>query len=186
MRSFLQCGHHKFLHEFLNGVAGVHLLLGSWRSTLTARFFPIQTLQVWVLLFVTERVSWWPLKPEGFPKPIGYSPVVIEALAALHGLQLVRDFGFTNAVLEGDSLQIMSALQSGCEVLSHAGLLIDEARHSSQFFQKLLYSHVRREDNKVAYFTAWYASNIFDFVVWTETVPFTIYDLVLNDSANLP
>ena len=66
----------------------------------------------------------------------------------------MRDFGFTNAVLEGDSLQIMSALQSGCEVLSHAGLLIDEARHSSQFFQKLLYAHVRQEGNNVAHCTA--------------------------------
>ena len=66
-----------------------------------------------------------------------YSPVVIEALAALHGLQLARDLGFTNAVLEGDFLQIMSALQSGCEVLSPAGLFIDEARHSSQFFSKI-------------------------------------------------
>ena len=66
-----------------------------------------------------------------------YSPVVIEALAALHGLQLARDLGFTNAVLEGDFLRIMSALQSGCEVPSPAGLFIDEARHSSQFFSKI-------------------------------------------------
>lgn len=92
----------------------------------------------------------------------------------------MRDFGFTNAVLEGDSLQIMSALQSGCEVLSHAGLLIDEARHSSQFFKNYF---TRMLGEKVIKF---HASNISDFVVWTETVPFTIYDLVLNDSANLP
>ncbi|XP_075640488.1 uncharacterized protein LOC142612256 [Castanea sativa] len=39
-----------------------------------------------------------------------YSPIVLKALVALDGLQLAMELGFTHAVLEGDCLQLISAL----------------------------------------------------------------------------
>ena len=40
-----------------------------------------------------------------------YSPSVVEVLDALFALRLAKDLGFTNAMLEGGSLALMSLLQ---------------------------------------------------------------------------
>ena len=107
-----------------------------------------------------------------------YSPLVIEALAALHGLQLVQDLGFTHAVLKVIVCKLCWPYKA--DVLSPVGLFIDEARRRSQFFQKLLYFHVRQECSKVAHCMAQYASNIFDFVLWMKAIPFIVYDVKLK------
>ena len=55
----------------------------------------------------------------------------------------------------------------------------------SQSFQKLLYSHTKREGNSVAYSLARYANSIPDFLVWMEDVPPCIQSFVQADLASL-
>ena len=55
----------------------------------------------------------------------------------------------------------------------------------SQSFQKLLYSHTKREGNSVAHSLARYANNIPDFLVWMEDVPPCIQSFVQADLASL-
>ena len=55
----------------------------------------------------------------------------------------------------------------------------------SQSFQKLLYSHTKREGNSVAHSLARYANNIPDFLVWVEDVPPCIQSFVQADWAYL-
>ena len=55
-----------------------------------------------------------------------YSPQAIKAIAALSGLQLAMELSFTHAVLEGDCLSLMSALQNDSDILCPDGLLIDD------------------------------------------------------------
>lgn len=55
-----------------------------------------------------------------------YSPLAIEAITALYGLQLAMELSFTHAVLEADYLSLLSALQYDSDILSPDGLLIDD------------------------------------------------------------
>ena len=51
------------------------------------------------------------------------------------------------------------------------------------FFIQLLYSHVKREGNKVAHKLARHALCISDFSLWMEDVPSLLLSVVLNDIA---
>ena len=103
--------------------------------------------------------------------PQAYSAVEVEALAAATALALAKDLGVTWAILEGDSLVVIKALREKEQLLSPTGLLLEDVRMLSQSFQKLLYSHTKREGNSVAHSLARYANNIPDFLVWVEDVP---------------
>lgn len=56
-----------------------------------------------------------------------------------------------HVVLEGDSQVLMTALVNYSTFFSSSSLLIDNVRFSSRLFIQLRYSHVKKEDNKVAY-----------------------------------
>ena len=65
--------------------------------------------------------------------------------------------------------------------LSMNGLLMEDIRFNASFFNQLLYSHIKREGNKVAYKLARHALCISDFSVWMEDVPPPICSIVQDD-----
>ena len=117
--------------------------------------------------------------------PQAYSAVEVEALAAAIALALAEDLGITWVILEGDSLVIIKALREEEQFLSPIGLLLEDVRMLSLSFQKLLYSHMKRESNSVAHNLARYANSIPDFLVWMEDVPPCIQSFVQADLASL-
>ena len=117
------------------------------------------------------------------PQP--YSAVEVEALAAAITLAFANNLGVTRVILEGDSLVVIKALKEEEQLLSPTGLLLKDVKMLSQSFQKLLYSHTKREGNSVAHSLARYATSIPDFLVWMEDVPPCIQSLVQADLASL-
>ena len=95
--------------------------------------------------------------------PQAYNAVEVEALAATTTLALAKDLGLTRVILEGDSPVVIKALRKEEQLLSPTGLLLEDVRMLSQSFQKLLYSHTKREGNSVAYSLARYANSIPNF-----------------------
>ena len=91
----------------------------------------------------------------------------------------------TQVILEGDSLVIIKALRKEEQFLSPIGLLLEDVRMLSLSFQKLLYSHTKREGNSVAHNLARYANSIPDFLVWMEDIPPCIQSFVQIDLASL-
>ena len=91
---------------------------------------------------------------------------MIEALAALKALSFAFELGFRSAILEGVSLGLIQALKSKERSLSPTGLLIEDVKMISNNFVKLLYSHIKRNGNKVAHSLAKNALYIPDFQVW--------------------
>ena len=82
-------------------------------------------------------------------------PLEVEALVAARAFEFPTELGITHAILEGDSLMLIQALKkNGCVDLSPCGLLLDDVWYSSNFFTQLHYSHVKREDNKIAHYRA--------------------------------
>ena len=114
--------------------------------------------------------------------PQAYTPLEIEAMAAVTTLQFSSDLGFTYAVLESDSQVLVNALYNDIFFLSLNGLLIEDIRFNARFFNQLHYSLVKREGNMVAYNLARHALCILDFVVWMEDVRPPLLPVTLVDN----
>ena len=121
-----------------------------------------------------------------FAKPLSFKIITIYLLIC-------------GAVLEGDSELIIESLKAGGNAIALVEPLIQDAIAFSNcywkllysfvfvFFlgEKLLYSHCRRECNKLAHSLVRYFINISDYVVWIEKVPNPLLSIVQHDLANL-
>ena len=92
-------------------------------------------------------------------------------MAATRALEFALEIGITDAVMERDSLLVTQALVAHTNSLAPLGYLITDAKFLSNNFNKLHYSHVKREGNKIAHSLARHAKHIVNFVVWMEIVP---------------
>ena len=107
-----------------------------------------------------------------------YKPEEVEALAALKAVSFALELGFRSAILEGDSLGLIKALKSTECSLSPTGLLVDDVKRVANSFERLLYSHVKRNDNRVIHSLAKNELCIPDFQVWMEDVPSHIVSIL--------
>nr|POE70879.1 hypothetical protein CFP56_79040 [Quercus suber] len=82
--------------------------------------------------------------------PQQLQPIEIEALAASNALGFAREVGISEAVLEGNSSLVMTALKTKNPGLAPFGLSIQDSLSLSSGFSKLYYSHTKREGNIVA------------------------------------
>ena len=69
--------------------------------------------------------------------------------------------------------------------LSSYGLLISNVCIFENLFSKLSYSHVKREDNKVAQYLAKLVVNYPDNVIWMEDVSPSVFSFVQTDLATV-
>ena len=110
-----------------------------------------------------------------------YTALEAEAMAAATTLSFATQLGFHRGILESDSLVLVSAMIKNSTYLSTDGLLLDDIRFYTSFFNQLLYSHVKREGNKIAHKLAKHALCISNFLVWMEDVPPPIRLVVQDD-----
>ena len=78
--------------------------------------------------------------------PFWYKSEEIEKLVAMTTLSFADELGFRRAILEGDSLVLINALKTEVHSLALLGLLIEDVKVLSHNFDKLLYSHTKRND----------------------------------------
>ena len=74
-----------------------------------------------------------------------------EALAAWKALMFAHELGFQSVILEGDALGLFQALKSQEQNLCPLGLLVEDVKVYLNHFQRVLYSHVKKNDNIVAH-----------------------------------
>ena len=72
-------------------------------------------------------------------------------MVASKALEFAKEVGIFEAVLEGDSLLVMTALKAKNPRLAPLGLLIQDSLTLSSSFSKLSYFHTKREGNIVAH-----------------------------------
>ena len=108
-----------------------------------------------------------------------------EALAARKALSFAHELGFQNVILEGDALHLIQASKSQEQNLCPLGLLVEDVKIYSNHFQRVLYSHIKRNGNSVAHNLARYAISIPDFQVWMKDVPSHIVSVLLSDVTHL-
>ena len=95
------------------------------------------------------------------------------------------ELGFRNAILEGDSLGLIQALKSEERSLSQMGLLIEDVKMFANNFVILLYSHIKKNSNRVAHSLAKSALCMADFQIWMEDVPLHIVSILQLDVVEL-
>ena len=78
-------------------------------------------------------------------------------------MSFTTELGFTKAILDGDSMEVIQALIQTESTLSSIGPWIDHSKVLENDFVQLQYSHVRRECN--AHSLVRYAIDIPDFLV---------------------
>ena len=91
-----------------------------------------------------------------------YKSIEVVAMTAIRHLEFVAKLGFDRVVVEGDLSIVMNGLKTS---LSSYGLLISDVCIFEKLFSKLSYSHVKREDNKVAQYLAKLVVNYPDNVI---------------------
>ena len=92
-----------------------------------------------------------------------YKAEETEALAAQKALSFAHELGFQNVILEGDVLGLIQALKSQEQNLCPLGLLVEDVKIYLSYFQRVLYSHVKRNGNSVAHNLAKHVISIPNF-----------------------
>ena len=113
------------------------------------------------------------------PAPLG--PLEVEAKAFEAGLQLARDMGFQDIILEGDSLILVRALCGLSSPPSTIDSMVVGMQLLCSDFRTVYISHVRRQGNKPAHILAKYALGINESVVWIEETPCCIEQALIQD-----
>lgn len=95
----------------------------------------------------------------------------IEALADTQALELGLELGLEKVVLEGDSELSIKALARESVSLVPFDPLSQDARFFVRRFSQLLYSYIRRKNNKVIHNLTRFFKNITDFIAYMEDIP---------------
>ena len=95
----------------------------------------------------------------------------IEAIVASGALEFGLEIEIAQAILEGDLMVIMNALEDDELSLASFSLLIQDAKVFSRSITQLLYSHIMREGNNLAHSLVRHSINVLNYAVWMEDVP---------------
>ena len=111
--------------------------------------------------------------------PLG--PLEVEAKAFELGLEFAKDVGLQEFILEGDSLNVVRALQGLSFPPVSVMPIIYGIQSSTHDVRKVLFSHVCRNGNKHAHMLAKHAICIGDFVVWMDENPYFLEQALHHD-----
>ncbi|XP_028123307.1 uncharacterized protein LOC114320351 [Camellia sinensis] len=106
----------------------------------------------------------------------------VEALGAVKALQFGYDLGLDNIQLEGDSLNVVSAIQGKTENLSCYGHFVDVAQVLLLQFHSSSVSHVYRDGNSVAHCLSRLAFDFESPRIWMEEVPPSLMAVVASEA----
>ncbi|CAL5350059.1 unnamed protein product [Camellia sinensis] len=108
----------------------------------------------------------------------------VEAMGAIKALQLACDLGLGHIHLEGDSQNVVAAIQGKADNLSCYGHFVGVAQALLLRFLSSSVSHVCRDGNSVAHCLSRLA---FDFEtprIWMEEVPPSLMALVMSEASS--
>jgi ribonuclease HI len=113
--------------------------------------------------------------------PFPGSVVMVEALAARRAVTFAIEVGTWKIELEGDSEQIIKAINQEDPIFTPYGHIIEDIRCAAEQLQWSRFNHTKREGNKAAHALARLAKVSQDTDVWLETVPPVIGDVTHRD-----
>jgi ribonuclease HI len=104
-------------------------------------------------------------------KQLRVDPLMAEAMAAMEAVIFSREASFFYAIFEGDSLQIVKAINASSPNLSKIGHFIESIQSEMRYYRSASFVRVSKEFNSVAHALAKEASCSLRDSVWLEEVP---------------
>ncbi|XP_042958077.1 uncharacterized protein LOC122293606 [Carya illinoinensis] len=108
-------------------------------------------------------------------------PACAEAYALRRAMFFCLELGCSSAVFEGDSLVVVNATNSGCEVSLDYSVIIEDTRKMLSNDGKWSVKFTHREANNVAHTLAKLTLDCSDETVWIEEGPLQIKNSVLKE-----
>ena len=105
----------------------------------------------------------------------------MEALAARRAISFAREICILRAVVEGDSQQVIKAINTSKSSKAPYGHIIDEIKLLSSSMSCCNFIHVKRKGNKLAHAFAHRAVLSADTNVWLEDLPYDLDDVFQFD-----
>lgn len=97
--------------------------------------------------------------------------VMVGALAASRAISFAREISILRVMVEGDSLQVIKAINASKPSKAPFGHIIDEIKLSSSFLPCYSFVHVKHKGNKLAHALVRRAVLSADIDVWLEDLP---------------
>ena len=113
--------------------------------------------------------------------PLPFSMAMAEAMAAHPATLFAQELSFSKVMMEGDCLQVVSALNSKVNCNTLYGNVVEETRHQACKFHFCRFTHVRRGGNKLAHALARRAVSSADLDVWVEELAFDLESVFQSD-----
>lgn len=101
---------------------------------------------------------------------------------AKDGVAWATNRGFRNLLIEGDSLQVIGALQNPTTNLSSLGQIIEDTKAELRSITEDLCTHIYRQANNVSHHLARYSLSLGSESEWLSSPPPFILDLLVEDS----
>jgi hypothetical protein len=114
-------------------------------------------------------------------RPSITDPATAEAIVAWMMADFCCKLGFRRVVLEGDSMEVVTALKRGGNCSERYGHFVDDARQLLNSLELWHVHHVGREANTVAHELAQHGATLADECIWTTDFPDFLMPLVLSD-----
>lgn len=111
---------------------------------------------------------------------------VAEALATVQPIQFSKEMGFRRIELEGDSLVIISKLESQTVDRSEVRPYIREAHRVLSTFESFKLHHIKRGGNRVAHLIDKEGFLCRRDVQWVEEEPSVVMNLVAEEALGVP
>ena len=103
----------------------------------------------------------------------------MEALVASRAISFTKEISILRVVVEGDSLQVIKAINNIKPSKTSFGHIIDEIKFLSSSLPFCSFVHVRRECNKLTHALAHRTILSVDTDVWLEDLPCDLNDVFL-------
>lgn len=120
-------------------------------------------------------------------KKINYPLGALEAevKAFEEGFHFAKDVGVHDFIIEGDSLLMFNALCGVSPPSSSVASLVSKMLMMCADFNRVNFSHIRRQGNRLAHLLAKHALDVVEFSTWIEENPcFLVQSLVHDVSFN--
>ena len=103
--------------------------------------------------------------------PLLTSVEMVEVLVARRALIFALELSFDHIILEGDSNIAIRAMMCDSYSAASFGHILSDIKSLDAQFRHVVFSHTRRQGNKVAHNLARAACNFYPFCTWIEEIP---------------
>ncbi|XP_059431541.1 uncharacterized protein LOC132165051 [Corylus avellana] len=114
-------------------------------------------------------------------RPLVTDPAIAEVIAAWKTTKVCKHMGFSKVIIEGDSLEVVTALQGDDCRWNRFGSLVNDTKSYFNSLQEWHVRHTERLANNAAHLLAKQGLTVTEDHLWREDFPLCIQQTVLSD-----